>query len=147
MGAAAMVVRRLEHYNIRTTRFAETVKFYDDALDMKAQRPPMAKEGSPATWLYDHGGVPAVHLIPVDPADPTGSYARVSTFRGADPDAAFHGSGAIDHIAFECEDYDDIKSRLEGMEVAFVENAFPNFNLRQIFVKDPNGVTLELNFR
>jgi len=34
-----MQVRRLEHYNIRTTKFDETVKFYDDVLGMKAKRP------------------------------------------------------------------------------------------------------------
>jgi catechol 2,3-dioxygenase-like lactoylglutathione lyase family enzyme len=142
-----MVVRRLEHYNIRTTKFAETTKFYDDALGMKAQRAPMAGENAPATWIYDDSGVAAIHLTPVDPADPVGSYAKTSRYRGGDPDAAFQGSGAIDHIAFECEGYDEIKTRLQSMEVGFVENAFPNFNLRQIFLKDPNGVTLELNFR
>jgi catechol 2,3-dioxygenase-like lactoylglutathione lyase family enzyme len=142
-----MVVRRLEHYNIRTTKFAETVKFYDDALDMQAQRAPMAAADSPATWLYDDSGVAAIHLTPVDPADPAGSYARIAQYRGGEPDAAFQGSGAIDHIAFECENYDEIKSRLQSMNLQFVENSFPNFDLRQIFVKDPNGVTLELNFR
>ena len=141
-----MGVRRIEHYNIRTTKFAETVRFYDDALAMKAQRSPAAPANSPATWIYDESGVAAIHLTPVDPADPEGSYARMAAYRGADPDAAFHGSGAIDHIAFECEGYDEIKARLQAMEVAFVENAFPKINLRQIFLKDPNGVTLELNF-
>ena len=142
-----MVVRRLEHYNIRTTRYAETVKFYDEALAMKARRAPMAAAGSPATWIYDDSGAAAIHLTPVDPADPVGSYARISRYRGADPAAAFEGSGAIDHIAFECDGYDEIRARLQALELAFAENALPDFNLRQIFVKDPNGVTLELNFR
>ncbi len=142
-----MVVRRLEHYNIRTTKFAETVKFYDDAFGMKAQRPPMVGEDFPATWIYDDSGVAAIHLTPVDPADPIRSYAKISSYRGEGPNATFEGSGAIDHVAFECEDYDAIKARLRSMDVQFVENSFPNFNLRQIFLKDPNGVTLELNFR
>ena len=42
-----MMVRRLEHYNIRTTRFDETVQFYDQALGMKAARPPMMTRGYP----------------------------------------------------------------------------------------------------
>jgi catechol 2,3-dioxygenase-like lactoylglutathione lyase family enzyme len=142
-----MVVRSLEHYNLRTTKFAETVKFYDDALDMKARRAPMAPAHFPATWIYDDSGVAAIHLTPVDPADPEKSYAKISRYRGGEPDAAFEGSGAIDHVAFECEEYDAIKSRLQSMKLDFVENAFPSANLRQIFVKDPNGVTLELNFR
>jgi catechol 2,3-dioxygenase-like lactoylglutathione lyase family enzyme len=142
-----MVVRRLEHYNIRTTKFAETVKFYDDAFAMKVGRAPMAPADAPATWIFDDSGTAVVHLTPVDPADPAASYAKISRYRGEDPDAAFQGSGAIDHIAFECDDYDAIKTRLGALGVAFVENAFPALNFRQIFVKDPNGVTLELNFR
>jgi catechol 2,3-dioxygenase-like lactoylglutathione lyase family enzyme len=142
-----MMIRRLEHYNIRTTKYAETVKFYDDALGMKVKHAPMASPESPPSWIYDDSGTPVVHLSPVDPKDPAGSYAKMAQYRGADPDAAFEGSGAIDHIAFECVGFDEIKTRLESMKAKFVENAFPSFNLKQIFVKDPNGVTLELNFR
>ncbi|MET0293627.1 MAG: VOC family protein [Phenylobacterium sp.] len=140
-----MVVRRLEHYNIRTTRLDETLRFYDQALGMKAGRPPMAPPDFPTTWIYDDSGVAAIHLTPVDPADPQASYARISRYRGGEPDAAFHGSGAIDHLAFECDDYDAVRARLQAMALAFVENEFPG--LRQLFVKDPNGLTLELNFR
>jgi len=142
-----MPVRRLDHCNIRTTKYAETVKFYDDAFAMKTLRPPMAPAEFPATWIYDESGAPAIHLTPVDPADPAGSYAKIAGFRGGDPEAAFEGSGAVDHIAFECDEYDQVKARLESMEIEFVENAVPRANLRQIFLKDPNGVTLELNFR
>ena len=142
-----MAVRRLEHCNIRTTKYAETVKFYDDVLAMKARRAPMAAEGTPPTWIYDDSDAAVIHLTPVDPADPAESYARIVRYRGGEPDAAFEGSGAIDHIAFECEGYEDIAARLRSMKIDFVENAFANFNLRQIFLKDPNGVTLELNFR
>jgi catechol 2,3-dioxygenase-like lactoylglutathione lyase family enzyme len=142
-----MQVRRLEHYNIRTTKFDETVKFYNDVLGMKAQKPPMMEGDWPPSWIYDDSGIAAIHLTPVDPKDPEGSYAKISQYRGGEPDAAFHGSGAIDHVAFECEGFDEIKQRLTKQKVKFVENSFPNFNLKQIFFKDPNGVTLELNFR
>ena len=142
-----MRIKRLEHYNIRTTRFEETVKFYDDILGMKCKRAPMASEGMPPTWIYDDSGIPVVHLTPVDPKDPHGSYSKMAQYRGVDPDAAFQGSGAIDHVAFECEGFDEMLGRLEAKNLVFAKNEFPNFNLRQIFVRDPNGVTLELNFR
>jgi catechol 2,3-dioxygenase-like lactoylglutathione lyase family enzyme len=141
-----MGVQRLEHYNIRTTRFAETVKFYDDALDMKCARAPMAPEGSPATWIYDQSGIAAIHLTPVDPADPAASYTKIVKYRGGESDFAFQGSGAIDHVAFSCTGYDEIRDRLKAQEIAFIENAYPSVPLRQIFLKDPNGVTIELNF-
>jgi catechol 2,3-dioxygenase-like lactoylglutathione lyase family enzyme len=141
-----MRVRRIEHYNIRTTKFADTVGFYDQVLGMKARQPPMAPANSPATWIYDDSGTAAIHLTPVDPSDPAGSYAKVAQYRGGDPDAAFQGSGAIDHIAFECDGFEEIKSRLQILALDFFEQSFPDFNLRQIFLKDPNGLTLELNF-
>ena len=65
-----MSVQRLEHYNIRTTKYAETIKFYDDVLGMKAQRAPMMTGDGPPTWIYDGSGTAAIHLTPVDPADP-----------------------------------------------------------------------------
>ena len=142
-----MMIRRLEHYNIRTTKFEETVKFYDDVLGMKCKRAPMAPENMPATWIYDDSGVPAVHLTPVDPQDPVASYAKMAQYRGVAEDVAFQGSGAIDHIAFECEGYDEILGRLEAQNRDYTANEFPEFGLRQLFITDPNGVTLELNFR
>src|ERR1700733_8421579 len=98
-----MLVRKLEHYNIRTTKFEETVRFYVDVLGMRNDRAPMAPPDFPASWIFDDSGVAAVHLTPVDPADPAGSYAKISQYRGGEPDATFQGSGAIDHVAFECE--------------------------------------------
>jgi catechol 2,3-dioxygenase-like lactoylglutathione lyase family enzyme len=128
-------------------KFAETVKFYDETLGMKAKRPPMAAPDGLATWIYDDNGVAVVHLTPVDPADPLGSYAKIVRYRNGEANPAFEGSGAIDHVAFECEGYEEIKARLTALKIDFAENAFPSFNLRQLFLKDPNGVTLELNFR
>jgi catechol 2,3-dioxygenase-like lactoylglutathione lyase family enzyme len=142
-----MMIRRLEHYNIRTTKFEETVKFYDDVLGMKCKRAPMAPESFPPTWIYDDSGVAAVHLTPVDPKTPHESYSKMAQYRGGDPDAAFQGSGAVDHVAFECEGFDEIIGRLNARNIPFAKTEFPQANLRQLFIKDPNGITLELNFR
>ena len=39
-----MRVKKLQHYNIRTTRFDETVAFYRDVLGMQNAVPPNAPE-------------------------------------------------------------------------------------------------------
>ncbi len=139
-----MQIRKIEHYNIRTTRLAETVRFYEDVLGMKAGQPPGVPANFPANWIYDGSGTAAVHLIDVDPKDPAASYATKAMFRKdlkmTDP-PAFHGSGAIDHIAFECADYDAV------LHTQYAANEVPQIPLRQLFVLDPNGITLELNFR
>jgi catechol 2,3-dioxygenase-like lactoylglutathione lyase family enzyme len=143
----AMSVRRLEHCNIRTSKFQETVAFYETFLGLKARRAPMAPEHAPATWLYDESGEAVIHLTPYDPSDPGGSYARIINFREGEPVPEFVGGGAIDHIAFDCHGYANVKALLQSNKVKFAENAFPSSNLQQLFIRDPNGVTLELNFR
>jgi len=144
-----MLIRKLEHYNVRTTRYDETIRFYVDVLGMTATSVPGMNQEKPS-WIVDGSGVAAVHLIVVDPADPEGSLARVMAFRGGykgEGPPPLKGSGAIDHIAFQCEDYDTLAGRLRAAGLDFHENAVPQAGLRQIFVEDPNGVTLELNFR
>lgn len=142
-----MTVVRLEHYNIRTLRYAETVSFYEDVLGLKAQVAPMMPPGSRPSWLYDASGTPVVHLIAVDPADPEGTYARASRFRGTvDSEATFQGSGAVDHVAFQCEGVEEFRARLENHGVPFFDNAFPDVGIRQLFIRDPNGIAIELNF-
>jgi catechol 2,3-dioxygenase-like lactoylglutathione lyase family enzyme len=145
-----MLVKKLQHYNIRTTRYDDTVRFYRQVLGMNIGRPPGAPETMPPTWLYDESGEAAVHLIPVDPADPEASYSKMIQFRGApgeESPVSFKGSGSIDHVAFACEGWDEMVARLRAENVSFKESHLPRFNLHQLFIVDPNGVTLELNFQ
>ena len=143
-----MTVQNLEHYNIRTVRYSDTVKFYDAALGMQAQRVPGSSPDRPPTWICNDAGVPLVHLIVVDPANAAESYAKIAGERVVIAEkAAFEGSGAIDHIAFACEDFEAVKDRLKSAGIPFFENSPQGLGLRQLFLKDPNGVTLELNFR
>jgi catechol 2,3-dioxygenase-like lactoylglutathione lyase family enzyme len=144
-----MPIRKFSHYNIRTTRFDETVAFYRDVLGMKNAVPTGAPDGTPPAWLYDESGEPIVHLMSVDPADPEKDYAARragKTNTEKRPPPAFAGSGSIDHIALACEDWDDMVARLRRHDVPYRENQ-PRVNMRQLFIVDPNGVTLELNFQ
>jgi catechol 2,3-dioxygenase-like lactoylglutathione lyase family enzyme len=56
-------------------------------------------------------------------------------------------TGAIHHVAFECDDYEDCLSRIEVMGLRYETAEVSEISLRQIFVNDPNNVLLELNFR
>jgi hypothetical protein len=57
-----------------------------------------------------------------------------------------HRSASIEHVAFACHDYDAVRDKLgtHGLEMSF--NDVPQIGLRQIFVNEPNGITLEPNF-
>jgi catechol 2,3-dioxygenase-like lactoylglutathione lyase family enzyme len=55
-------------------------------------------------------------------------------------------TGALDHIAFFATDWPACRDRLTRFRVTFTERFAPALNVRQVFVTDPDGVTIELNF-
>ena len=56
------------------------------------------------------------------------------------------GSGAIDHVAFNCEDIDSMKEMFDNKSIEYTHRKVPGFPLEQLFVDDPDGVKVELNF-
>ena len=56
-----------------------------------------------------------------------------------------NSDNALDHVAFAVDRLDDMLSRLDrlGIRYAGLHNV-PGSDIRQCFVKDPNGVTIEL---
>jgi len=119
-----MSVNGLDHYNIVTEKLDETINFYVNVLGLRDGDRPTFK--FPGAWLYC-GTQPVVHLIQVDEA------------RGP-------GSASIDHVAFHATDYEDFTGRLKDKGIAYDERVITDRNLRQVFLTDPNGVKVELNF-
>lgn len=145
-----MPIRKLDHYNLLTTKLDETVAFYTGILGMKGGVSPRGDRKTGA-WIYDGTDTPVVHLQAVDPAAPEvklaevrGRLGEMAERIGADNLA---GSGVVEHIAFECDDYDGFIRRFEQAGVYLRKNDVPAMNFRQLFVRDPNGVIIELNFR
>jgi catechol 2,3-dioxygenase-like lactoylglutathione lyase family enzyme len=129
---------RLDHYSIRTPRLDETRRFYADILDMhEGPRPPFP---FPGAWMYS-GDTAMVHLVGYDPNDAEG----LKSYLG-DKGTSSDGTGTIDHVAFAVTGLDATLTRLRAAKLAFRERTVPNLGLHQVFVEDPNGVTLELNF-
>lgn len=96
----------------------------------------------PGIWLYVDGHT-VIHLVGVDPDDSSG---LVEYLGGeVDPDA-LDGSGSLDHIAFCATDAPAMIQRLKKHNVPYRERQVPNMDLYQLFVEDPNGITIELNY-
>jgi catechol 2,3-dioxygenase-like lactoylglutathione lyase family enzyme len=127
-----MPVELLEHYTIRCADLARTRDFYRDVLGLAVgARPAFPFQGY---WLY-LGGVPIVHLV-----DAAESEARDGAHRGVD-------TAALDHIAFRGVDLEATRATLRRHGLGFRENAVPGGQIHQIFVSDPDGILIELNFR
>jgi catechol 2,3-dioxygenase-like lactoylglutathione lyase family enzyme len=120
-------VGMLDHYNVSTRKLQETVQFYQDVLGfVNGPRPPF---DFPGAWLYSDGH-PVLHLNDISPTD-----------RQQRPD-----SGVIDHVAFGSRGFEPMKQRLIGKKIPYRVNEVPNSTRRQIFLRDPNNVEIELNF-
>ncbi len=122
-----MSVGVLDHFNVKTTKLDETVQFYDNVLGLKpGDRPNFA---FPGAWIYSEGRA-VLHLIDISGTD-----------EAAKPD-----TGNIDHIAFVSRGFEAMKTHLAGGGHEFEAREVPGSSLLQIFVRDPNGVLLELNY-
>jgi catechol 2,3-dioxygenase-like lactoylglutathione lyase family enzyme len=139
-----MAVSRLEHVNIRCSRLAATRAFYVDIIGLRdGARPDFPFRGA---WLYC-GDTAVVHLVEAadHPGSWTGTLTRASdTQAGLDNDA--WGTGAFDHVAFHGEDFEGMKAKLDAAGLKFRHRVVPGTGLKQIFVPDPEGVMVELNF-
>jgi catechol 2,3-dioxygenase-like lactoylglutathione lyase family enzyme len=130
-----MRVNRLDHVNIQTTRLAETVRFYAAVLDLEAKDPPPPLDPAEVRWMHDGDGRAIFHL------SSPGSLDAIEDINiGED-------TGAIHHVALDCSGHDLMVERLEQLGVRHRLNHVVAIDLKQIFVRDPNGVLLELNYR
>ena len=134
-----MAITRLDHYSIRTTDLDATRRFYTEVLGLRVgPRPDFA---FPGVWLYQ-GDAAVVHVVGVDPNDPSGLHDYLGD-KGTD---AARGTGTIDHVSFVGTDPDQLRTHFKAANMPFRERVVPSLNLSQLFVEDPNGVTIELNF-
>ena len=133
-----MPLTKLEHFLVLTDDIDATRDFYCEALGMQVGfRPPL---GFPGHWVYV-GDTPCIHIAEWV------TYTAHSNAQGIPVSTRADGTGPVDHIAFNGLDYDEVVGRLEKNAVPFERNDVPNGLLRQVFLRDPNGVKIEINIR
>ena len=132
-----MSIKTLDHVNIRTAKLKETYGFYGELLGLKLTPSPGRDDVAMGAWLCDQTQRPVVHVAGIDAVYGDGMQGT----------PAARGSGAVHHVAFDCADYDGMHRELVRQGYALRTNEIASIGLRQIFVEDPNGITVELNFR
>lgn len=113
----------LDHFNIRTTKLAETIRFYKTLLGIvPGDRPSQPLNGS---WLYS-GPRAVLHLLE---STPTAC-----------------ATGPLDHVAFACTGLSSFLSRMDSAGIPRVTRSIPGTPIVQVQFLDPNGVMIEANF-
>ena len=129
-------VTALDHVNIQTHAVAATARFFIDVLDLAARPPFPGAVMDEVTWMFDAQGRALIHITL-----PGQTFAE-------DGDRPLRlDTGALHHVAFECDDHAAMLTRLDRLALPFRRRDIAAIGLQQIFVSDPNGVLLELNFR
>ena len=134
----------LNHLSIRTLDLEATANFYNKIIGLaEGPRPPFQ---FPGKWLYagdssDYANA-VVHLIGIDKNDPSG----LKAYLGDRDVSSLQGSGAVDHVAFFLTGLEDKINLLKRLNIPFRERSVPLIRLHQLFVDDPNGVVIELNY-
>ena len=134
----------LNHYSIRTLDLDACRDFYEGVLGLEVG--PRPAFPFPGLWLYagstDDTKNAAVHIIGIDRADPAG----LKAYLGDRQEADLAGSGAVDHVAFFATGLAEMRARLARLGVPSRERSVPGLGLHQVFVDDPNGLVVELNY-
>lgn len=124
-----MPLMDINHVAIRTLDLDKTNWFYTDVLGMTlANRPPFDFPGS---WLQI--GQTMIHVLAG-----AGAYDQEGKFRPV--------GGAVDHISITAKGFDEFVDRFEEKKVTWKQFAVPGADIVQLFVRDPNGILIELNF-
>ena len=111
---------RLDHVNIRMDDLDASTAFYRDIIGLKVgPRPGFSFGGA---WLY-HDGQAVVHLkCP----------------------AASNAEGAIEHVAFVTAAFDEVVEAIQARRIEHRVQELPDGSMRQCFLRDPNGVLVEI---
>lgn len=124
-----MPVTGFSHYNLRADRVMldRLRDFYANVVGMQPGfRPPFRGFGY---WLYI-GGQDVLHL----------SEARLDEVRPS------HVASTFDHVALACSGYAEMMAHLDRHHVPYTLGDIPLTGQRQIFISDPAGNRVELNF-
>ncbi len=119
-----MAITEMNHFTVLTDDLDRTRAFYEGLLGLReGPRPPL---GFPGAWLYA-GERPVLHVI-------------------AGRTLPAERRGVLDHMAFSATGLADVTGRLEAAGIAYDLKRQAESRVWQLFVSDPNGARVELDF-
>lgn len=132
-----MPLTKLEHYLVMTDDIERTKNFYQDVIGLTVGF--RAALGFPGYWMY-LGDTPVIHIAEWE------TYTAHSHSLGIPVTTRASSTGVFDHIAFNGTDAQEMIARLDRLQVPYHRNDVPHVQLVQLFLFDPNGLKIELNY-
>ena len=131
-----MTIQRLDHFTIRTERWDETAAFFAQVIGLQPGPRPAFR--FPGHWLYA-SGKPILHIVSM-----TEDRAELEAYLGVKTPQP--GGGSIDHVSLRGDDLGATQQHFLALNIVFRERVIPEVGEHQLFVEDPNGITVEMIF-
>jgi catechol 2,3-dioxygenase-like lactoylglutathione lyase family enzyme len=136
-----MPLSHIEHFLVAADDIDATRDWYARVLGMRSG--PHPDFGFPVHWMY-LGELDVVHI---GPSSGTASENQKKYLgRTSGKSAQEEGTGAIDHIAFRATGLRAMIDLLQEERIAFSRRRANGQALFQLYVYDPNGIKIELNY-
>ena len=134
-----MPVSHIEHYLVAADNIDATRDWYARVLGM--QSGPHPDFGFPVHWMY----VNHVDVVHIGPSAKQADDIQ-KKYLGRTSQDSGTGTGAVDHIAFRATGLRAMLEHLRREKVAFSQRRANGQALFQLFLYDPNGIKIELNY-
>lgn len=133
-----MPLSHIEHFLIQTEDLEATRDWYVNVLGMVEGPHPDFK--FPVCWLY-LGDEPVLHLT-IGGGAVTENRKKYLGQQSTET----YGSGVVDHVAFRATGLAGMMADLDAKGIEYTRRQVDDQGLFQLFLIDPNGVKVELNF-
>ena len=134
-----MPISHIEHFLVAADDIDATRDWYARVLGMKSG--PHPDFGFPVHWMYVDN-IDIVHIGPS--AKQAGEIQK--KYLGRTSQQSAEGTGALDHIAFRATGLRQMLEHLKREKVPFTQRRANGQALFQLFLYDPNGIKIELNY-
>jgi catechol 2,3-dioxygenase-like lactoylglutathione lyase family enzyme len=134
-----MTISHIEHFLVAADDIDATRDWYARVLGMKPG--PHPDFGFPVHWMY-LGDTDIVHIGPS--AKQAGEIQK--KFLGRTSQDIGAGTGALDHVAFRATGLRGMLEHLKKEKISFTQRRANGQALFQLFLYDPNGIKIELNY-
>ena len=141
-----MAIKRLDHVNFVTHDPQETITFYTEIIGL-ILGDKLNIDTSNSLYFYILGSYIAILHI----GNAKANKIQPKFKRFADLESEHQGAfstGAFDHfcLAVDIGDYELFLKRFDAKEIDYQTYCHEDMTLKQIWLLDPNGVRVELNF-
>ena len=134
-----MPISHIEHFLVASDDIDATRDWYARVLGMKSG--PHPDFGFPVHWMY----VDDIDIVHIGPsAKQAGDIQK--KYLGRTSQKSDEGTGALDHIAFRATGLRQMLEHLKREKVPFSQRRANGQALFQLFLYDPNGIKIELNY-